>query len=85
MLGERFWFIKVTSPRRNSNENSTYPFISGDNDFFAQMPKHLITEGGIIVELDIVAVLVGKGNEVVISDAPEQGNQSKFYPPRGRR
>jgi len=48
------------------------------------MPEHLITEGGIIVELDIVAVLVGKGNEVVISDVPEQGNQSKFYLPRGQ-
>jgi len=35
MLGERFWFLKVTNPRRASNENSTYPFISEDNDFFA--------------------------------------------------
>jgi len=35
-----------------------------------------VTEAETIVELDMVAVLVGKENEDVLSDVPEQGNQS---------
>jgi len=40
------------------------------------MLEHLVTEAGTIVELAMVTVLVGKGNEDVLSDVPEQGNQS---------
>ena len=72
----KIWFLKVTSPRRGSNENSTCPFVSGDNRYFSKTLEHLVIEAGTIVELDMVAVLVGKGNEYVLSDIPEQGNQS---------